>query len=118
MRRQFQNTCHILIDEGLQFLYLRPEFPDKLHVRVFIDGRLVDDIFRTIGISESAESIVVITFRRTDGRNHDSLGIAAEGILQQPREHAVPIRDERISLRGGRITARGTYFRERGYHSA
>lgn len=96
--RNVSNTCHILIDKRFQLFYFRAELPDKLHVRVFVDSRFVDDIFRPIRISESAESIVVIAFRRTDGRYHDSLGIAAEGILQQPCEHAVPIRDKRVPL--------------------
>jgi len=95
------NTCHILIDKRFQLFYLRSKLPDKLHVRIFVDGRFIDNIFRAIRISESAKSVVVIAFRRTDSRYHDSLGIAAEGILQQPREHTVSIRDKRIPLRDG-----------------
>lgn len=78
----FTNTCHIFVDERLQLLNLRSEFSNEFHVRVFVDSWLVDNVFRTIGVSESAESVVVIAFRRTDSRYHDGLGVAAQGILQ------------------------------------
>lgn len=111
-------TCHILVDERLQLFYLRSELSDEFDVRVFVDSRLVDNVFRAIGVSESAESVVVIAFRRADSRYHDGLGVAAQGILQQPRKHAIAIRDKRVSFRGGRVTAGGTELGERGYHSA
>jgi len=73
----FTDTCHIFVDERLQLFYLRSELSDKFHIRVFVDSRLVYNIFRTIGISKSTESVVVIAFCRTDSRYHDGLGVAA-----------------------------------------
>lgn len=112
-----RDTCHIFVDERLQLFYLRSELSDEFHVCVFVDSRLVNNVFRTIGVSKSAESVVVIAFRRTDSRYHDSLGVAAQRIFQQPREHAVAIRNKR-SFCGRCITAGRTELRERGYHSA
>ena len=118
MGKTRRDTCHIFVDERFQLFYLRSELSDEFHICVFVDSRLINNVLRTIGISKSTESVVVIAFRRTDSRYHDSLGIAAQGIFQQPREHAVAIRDKRVSFCGGRITAGRTELRKRGYHSA
>lgn len=73
----FINTCHIFVDKRFQLLYLRSELSDEFHVRIFVDSWLVDNVFRTIGVSKSTEFVVIITFRRTDSRYHDGLRVAA-----------------------------------------
>lgn len=94
-------------------MYLFPEFPDQFHVRIFVDGWLVDDILRPIGVPERTERLAIVTIRRADRGDHDSLGIAAKRVLEQPREHTVAIRYEDVPLGGRRRVGRGTNFRER-----
>lgn len=76
-RKTRRGTCHIFVDERLQLFYFRSELSNEFHVCIFVDSWLINNVLRTIGVSKSAESVVVIAFRRTDSRYHDSLGIAA-----------------------------------------
>lgn len=71
-------TCHIFPDKGLQLLDLFPELPDQFHVRVLVDGRLVDDILRSVRVPERTERLAIVTIRRTNGCDHDSLRVTSE----------------------------------------
>lgn len=77
-----------------KFVDLFPEFSDQLHVRIFVDRRLVDDVLRSVGVTQGGQRLAVIDLRRADRGDHDGLGVAAQGVFKQPRQHGVSVRYE------------------------
>ena len=57
------SCTHIFIasQQRPKFSYLIPEFSNQLDVGVFIDGRLVDNVLRSVCIAERAECLPIIT---------------------------------------------------------
>lgn len=71
--------------------------------RIFIDLRLVLDVLGTRGIPESVHGLIIVVVGRTDIRNHQSLGVTTERILQQSCQLRVTIRNvRRLWVRQGR----------------
>ena len=48
----------------------------------------------SFNIPERAQRLVVVDVCRRDGRQHGRLGVAAQVLFEQPREHRVPVRNE------------------------
>jgi hypothetical protein len=60
---------------------------------VFIDARLVSDVFGAIRVSQGAQSLFAVRLAGAHIRNHHSLGVASQRVLQQPRKLAVSVWD-------------------------
>ncbi len=63
------------------------------HLGVLIDARLVADVARALRVAQRAQRLLVAPVRRADVGDHDRLSVAAEAVLKQPRQLAVPVRD-------------------------
>mmetsp|Transcript_28064 Transcript_28064/g.74220 ORF Transcript_28064/g.74220 Transcript_28064/m.74220 type:complete len:427 (+) Transcript_28064:973-2253(+) len=65
---------------------------------VLVDLGFVLDALRAVSVPQSAQGLVVVVVHRANASAHHRFGVAAQGILKQPRELGVAVRDER-SLR-------------------
>ena len=86
---------YVLIHRSISKLrYLQPvnffsKLADKFHIGILIDGGRVDDVLGPVGVAEGGEGLAVVDLGRGDGGDHDRLGVAAQAVLQQPRQHRV-----------------------------
>ncbi len=62
-------------------------------LRVLVDARLVADAAGALRVAQRAQRLFVAPVRRADVGDHDRFGVAAEAVLKQPRQLAVPVRD-------------------------
>ncbi len=58
---------------------------------VLIDAWDIADTLGTIGIAQSAQGLLKVCLCRANVGNHHSLGVAAQGILEQPCQLAIPV---------------------------
>ena len=50
---------------------------------VLVDSGLVLDVLGPVGVAQSRHCLLVIEGRRTDAGNHDGLGVAPKGVLEE-----------------------------------
>ena len=50
---------------------------------VLVDSGLVLDVLGPVGVPQSRHSLFVIEGRGTDAGNHDGLGVAPKGVLEE-----------------------------------
>ena len=77
---------------GLARAQVLPQLRDERHVRVAVDDRLVLDVLGAVGVAQRVERLVQVDLRRRDARDHQRARVAAERVLQQPRQHRVAVR--------------------------
>lgn len=82
-----------------QLLVLLSQLSDELVLRVLVDARCVLDALGTVGIAQSGQRLFVVGRCRRDRTDHDGLARTAQGVLQQPRQLRVTVRDDCIGLR-------------------
>ena len=80
-----QKDAHMLTHSNT-FTHLR-------RVGAHVDDGLVLDVFSAVCILKRVQTLVVVHIGRAGARNHDGLAVAAQRVLQQPRELAVAKRD-------------------------
>lgn len=86
-------TSHILGHLLSQFLDFFLKLPQQGILGILVDPYIILDVLGTVRILQSGKSFIIVVARRTDIRNHDSLCITSQGILQQSGKLRITIRD-------------------------
>ena len=92
-------TLPVLEQLHLQLLYLPAQRGDGPRALVLVDGDLVLDVPGPIRIFEGAEGLHEVAVAGRDAGYHDGLAVAAERVLQQPRQLRVAVRHVQGLLR-------------------
>ncbi len=78
----------------LQLINLLSIFLDKrLLDKLLVNLRLITDGLGLVGIVQSAQRLLQIAQRRTNGRDQRGLGATTQRVLQQARQVALPVRN-------------------------
>ena len=72
---------------GPQALDLIAQLSDQFDIGILIDCGFVDNILGSVGVSQGTKRFSMVHFSRTNGSDHDSLGISPQRILEQPGQN-------------------------------
>mmetsp|Transcript_88560 Transcript_88560/g.235681 ORF Transcript_88560/g.235681 Transcript_88560/m.235681 type:complete len:360 (-) Transcript_88560:382-1461(-) len=76
---------------GLQLL-------DECLRGIHVDFGLVFDLLCTVGVAKGAQRLVIVDISGREGADHDGLGIASQGVLQDGGELRLAVRHEHVLL--------------------
>ena len=77
---------------GTQLCHLVVQLANHSLRVIDVFDRTRDDLFGLVRVSEGRERLLSILGRRVDGAEHEAIRVAAERILEEPREHRLAVR--------------------------
>ena len=79
-------TAQTLSDLLSQSFDLLLELAQQGIFGIFVDSDIILDVFGSVRILETGNSLIIVVGTWTDVGDHDSLGVTSEGVLQQSGE--------------------------------
>lgn len=76
----------------LQLFILLLEFPNEFVLCTLVNHSLVLDLLRSVRVSERRQGLLEVHVRGRNGADHDGLGVATEGVLQNTGQTGVSVR--------------------------